>query len=918
MIFFFIIGENHHFHVITSMSALIRHQLPKSNNTAYFCNNCNIPTFRKSTHEKHIATCSGEENSHLPDPEFAKLKFKSFEKELPVPYIFTADIETLQKRNDICSNQWDHTATAIGLKVSNLNNVKDSKYFEYFGKNCIQNFFVCVQREALNVYENCLSSKVAKPIIFTKEDKKKFDKQKSCRICLQDYSLSNNIIKVRHHLHTTGIFISSLCSECNLKIQIREPFIPLWIHNGSKFDFHFLCRHFPKGSTIKVLAKSRETYLSITWKIPLAKSEHQFLNVIFLDSFRFLPSSLEKLVQILPNELLFETKQEVGDSKETNEFFRKNVYPYDYLDTWEKYDLPLPSKDDFFSKLTGKGITNADYEFAVKAYTFFKCKNLKDYTLIYLKFDVCLLADVVINMIRQGISNYNLDPCHYLSAPHYAFDCALKLSKVEIDLFKKGEEDKYEFINNSIRGGISTLGSTRHIKSNNKYMGDKFDPKEIEKYIFYCDKNSLYGSIMLNEMLPISNYEWESIDKLKNHNYFLNHPKNASYSYFLEVDIKYDKKLHDLHKELPFLAENISPPGNKQTKLILNLYHKKKYVLHLSHLQLCIKHGLKIEKIHRALRFNQNNWLRTYIEFNLNKRINSTNSFDKMYYKLQVNSIFGKTLQNNESFIDIKFITQWDYTFDKNKKRLNAQSLIASPRFKSISIFSENLVAIQLTPTKICLNRPKIVGSTILELSKIEMYSFFYDVLLKHYEKNPNNVKLTLTDTDSFLFSIENDHDPFKNFVLKNVEHFDTAAFDRNIFPFMPLVNKDVPGKMKIEFNGQIIDEVIALRPKLYSFILDNKDEHTRAKGINYNAKRTLSHADYLHCYKTNEKKNVTIHEILSKLHNVITKCCEKTALSTADDKRCYLSNNKSLPYGHYAIVKQYNRIENSINTVKN
>lgn len=902
------------------MSALLCHQSSNSQGKAFYCNNCNIPTFRQSTHENHVLNCTGTVNSYLPDSEYATVKFRSFEKELPVPYIFTADIETLQKRMSTSSNTWNHTATAIGLKVSNLNNIKEGKYFEYFGKSCIKDFFVCVEREALKVYKTCLSSKVAKKIIFNREDKKKYDEELYCRICLRKYSSSNNInnvVKVRHHLHYTGKFISSLCNDCNLKLQIREPFIPLWIHNGSKFDFHFLCRNFPKGANIQVLAKSKETYLSIQWKITLPESlndnTHKVLNVIFLDSYRFLPSSLAKLVEILPNELLFETKQEVGDSKETNEFFRKNVYPYDFLDSWEKYNLPLPTEDDFFSKLTGTGITHEDYKFAVKAYTFFKCKNLRDYTLVYLKFDVCLLADVIINMIRRGIKDYLLDPCHYLSAPHYAFDCALKLSNVKIDLFHKGEEDKYEFINKSIRGGISTLGSTRYVKSNNKYMGEKFDSNVIPKYILYCDKNSLYGSIMLNEMLPISNYEWESTDKLQNYNYFLNYPQNANYSYFLEVDIKYDKKLHDLHKELPFLAENICPPGNNQTKLILNLYDKKKYVLHLPHLKLCVKHGLKIEKIHRALKFKQSNWLRTYIEFNLNKRINSTNSFDKMYYKLQVNSIFGKTLQNNESFIDIKFITQWNYTFELNKQRLNAQSLIASPRFKSISIFSENLVAIQLTPTKICLNRPKIVGSAILELSKIKMYSFFYDVLLKHYKKNPNNVKLTLTDTDSFLFSIENDHDPFKNFVLKNVEHFDTASFDKTIFPYMPLMNKDVPGKMKIEFNGQTIDEVIALRPKLYSFILDTKDEHTRAKGINYNAKRILSHADYLQCYKTNEKKNVTIYEILSNLHNVFTKCSEKTALSSADDKRYYLSNNYSLPYGHYAIVKKHERLENSI-----
>lgn len=99
-IFFFYLGENHHFHVITSMSGLLRHQFTNSNRTAYFCNNCNTPTFRKSTHEKHLLKCTGKPNSHLPDAQFATLKFKSFEKELAVPYIMTADIETFQTKSN--------------------------------------------------------------------------------------------------------------------------------------------------------------------------------------------------------------------------------------------------------------------------------------------------------------------------------------------------------------------------------------------------------------------------------------------------------------------------------------------------------------------------------------------------------------------------------------------------------------------------------------------------------------------------------------------------------------------------------------------------------------------------------------------------------------------------------------------------
>lgn len=920
--------------MIKSVAALLRDQTGKRCKGVFLCNVCKNPVFSKAAFDTHTKNCKGKPITTLPERDNSYIRYKHLYKQNPVSFIFTGDIETFQCSQSSEERTKCHTAVSIGLQKTCMFDTTKSEYFEFFGPNCITDFLETVAEQAIHIYDTCLSSKSAVDMIFTAKDLFQYNNELSCKFCGRQYSdplsLSQEVIKVRDHDHNTGRFRSSLCSTCNLNYKIPVPFIPLWFHNGSRYDFHFLAKHFPVGSDVEVLPRTKENYIAMYWRIKLpvgidSNTKDNFtlpthVKIAFLDSFRFLPSSLDTLVTNLPTDCLIETRREMGSHHNIDYFLKKNIYPYEYLDSWVKYDKPLPDKSSFYSHLKGKGISDEEYHFAQKSYKYFKCKSLKDYTLVYMKLDVTLLADVVVNLIRQGLKNYNLDPCHFVSAPSYAYECALKMSQVNLKVFEIGERDKYDFIDKSVRGGISTLGSTRYMKANNKYLNENYDAEKLTKTVLYLDKNSLYGSVMLNNKLPTGDFVWQSQEILKDINYFINFPSEAKYSFFLECSFIYDKKLHNLHKELPFLAESLTPPGSNQKKLILNLYDKNKYILHLEHLKLCVKHGLVLTKIHRALKFKQSNWLHDYISFNLEKRRNATNAFDKMYFKLQINSVFGKTLQRNEDMLDVKFITDWyDSSVNKNKKKNTAQALISSPRFHSISIFNENLVAIQMEPKKIILNRPKFVGSTICELSKVQMYKFFYEVIMKHYENSPEDVKLCLTDTDSFVISIENDKDVYKNFIAPNaVKHFDTSAFNPNVFPFMPLVNKDVPGMMKIEYQDNFIKEIIALRPKLYSFIMIDLKEYCKAKGVNFSAISNIKYSDYMKCYEEKQDKILTLYQILSKLHVVVTKAVNKIALNEGDDKRYYLSSSLSLPYGHYKIKQMHNRIGSDIFPIDN
>ena len=199
-----------------------------------------------------------------------------------------------------------------------------------------------------------------------------------------------------------------------------------------------------------------------------------------------------------------------------------------------------------------------------------KMKNLEDYNNLYNRVDVLLLADVFENFRDICIKNYNLDPAHYYTAPGLAWDAALKVTKVELELLS--DIDILLMVEKGIRGGVSMI-SNRYGKANNKYMGDRFDDKEPSKYITYLDANNLSGSAM-SKPLPTHGFKLMEVCELET---WENH------SCILKVDLEYPRSLHDLHSYYPLAPEQIEV--NKVDKLIPNLWNKKKYVIHYENLK---------------------------------------------------------------------------------------------------------------------------------------------------------------------------------------------------------------------------------------------------------------------------------------------------------------------------------------------
>ena len=235
-----------------------------------------------------------------------------------------------------------------------------------------------------------------------------------------------------------------------------------------------------------------------------------------------------------------------------------------------------------------------------------------------------------------------------------------------------------------------------------------------------------------------------------------------SFSCILEVDLEYPERLHDLHNDYRLAPERVTV--NKVDKLIPNLRNKKKYVVHYENLKLYERLGLKITKIHRGIKFEESAWLKEYIDLNTKLRTEAKNNFEKDFFKLMNNCVFGKTIENIENRVDIKLVE------DKEK----ARTLVAKPNYNHCTIFDEHLLAIHMTKTKIYYNKPVYLGMCILDLSKTLMYDSHYNYIKSKYG---SEAKLLYTDTDSLIYEIGTDD--FYRDIAGDVETwFDTSEFD--------------------------------------------------------------------------------------------------------------------------------------------
>ena len=239
---------------------------------------------------------------------------------------------------------------------------------------------------------------------------------------------------------------------------------------------------------------------------------------------------------------------------------------------------------------------------------------------------------------------------------------------------------------------------------------------------------------------------------------------------------------------------------NGVEKLVPNLYHKRKYVIHIRALAQALEHGLVIEKIHRTIEFKQSAWMKEYIDFNTRLRTAAKNDIEKDFYKLMNNSVFGKTMENIRKHRNIKLVN------DKEEYLKN----VMKPIFKSGTLLGPDVMGCEMGKIKVVMNKPVYLGQAILDLSKTIMYEFHYDYMKRKYRDE--DLTLCYMDTDSLIYSIKTE-DFYKDIADDVEARFDTSGY----IPDRPLpvgLNKKVIGLMKDELGGEIMREFISLRAK--------------------------------------------------------------------------------------------------------
>ena len=379
------------------------------------------------------------------------------------------------------------------------------------------------------------------------------------------------------------------------------------------------------------------------------------------------------------------------------------------MDSWKRFkEESLPDKESFYSKLNKEGLSDEDYAHAQKVWDAFNIKNLGEYHHLYVQSDTALLADVFESLRDKYLEIYELDPAHFVSAPGLAWKACLKKTQVELELLT--DNDMLLMFEEGIRGGMCQA-TYRYAKANNKCMNNH-DKNEESSYLEYLDANNLYGWTT-SQKLPVRNFKWiEKGDISKfNEAFIKNYDENSDKAYIFAVDVKYPEKIRMLHSDLAFLPERIKI--NKCTKLICTIQNEEKYIIHKRALKQAINHGLKLEKVHKIIEFDQEAWLKPYIDINTDLRKQAKNDFEKDIFKLMNKSVFGKTMENVRNHRDIKIVTM-------DKRR----SILASEPNYHISKY---LLIMEMKKTEVKMNKPIYLGQAILDLRKTLMYEFWYD-----------------------------------------------------------------------------------------------------------------------------------------------------------------------------------------------
>jgi len=939
-------GENgkHHYVCITNMSRLVSHRTNHQHAT-HVCNSCLHPFDTQQSYDNHRPYCLKQPAQMIKYPNANKekectLKFRAHRKQYKLPFYLVADFEsflTTPSESEFQSPSHvvnEHQISGFAChRVTHIDEYKTAPIV-YSGDDVMSVFYEHVMKEAREM-SNILGVEV--PMLpLTPQQIADYDEATHCGNCNVPFSGDKN--KVHHHCHVTGNYLFAAFVRCNLQLKqnkrqcvraFKHPeigtneweewygdiqelvdagfdlpdcdqsgseqddadkfFLPVVFHNLTRYDGHFIIKHFDKKYVERRNAANKATYGDVN-VIPLNSEKYVMFEigyVRFLDSYQFLSASLDNLVSGLlksGRENFVNTKKYLEDH---DLVFAKGIYPYSYMTSPEKFkETKLPPIDAFYDSLNDQALDPKDYERAQETWSHFKMHTLKEYHDHYLLLDTLLLADIFENFRNSIMEGHQLDPLHFLTLPSLAWAMALKHTGTELRLIT--DANMYLMIESGMRGGIATI-SNRHAKANNPHVAG-YDQAQPTQYITYLDANNLYGAAQ-SEMLPVGGFKYLTADEVAAFDLMSVTP-DSQLGYILECDLAYPSHLHDTHSDYPLAPEHmlvtkdmLSPYALQllddarswvpTEKLIPNLMNKTKYVVHYRNLQFYVKHNLVVTKIHRIVSFFQRRWLKPWIDVCTRQRMMARSDFEADLAKLQANATFGKTMENVRNRVNVRLIADPD----------KLTKAVSKPSFRQSEIINQDLVMVKAARVKIMLNKPIAVGFAILELSKLIMYEFYYDVMKRKYG---DKCSLLFTDTDSLCMTIQTD-DWYADMQAMQAEldYFDTSNFERDHELFSSK-NHRVLGKFKSETGSLQPVEFVGLKAKMYSLDVCPKKSHIKVKGIKKRfVKKNVRHSDFVAVLQRQQTHTTaTFRNFRSTNHVLETVEMTKLCLDAFDDKR--------------------------------
>jgi hypothetical protein len=762
------------------------------------------------------------------------VSFTKFERQLKIPFVIYVHFEAFRKPTTKSKVSFVHEPCGFGYSVKCLYDSSLSKYEDFYGEECVDVFWKKIEVEANHISEKLKSR--AELSSLNEEQKRLIEKVRRCYFCGEQLQDDRH----EYYYDLTGEFVGVVHKACKLQTKLPD-FIPVVLHNLSKFGAHFLL----KGLNC---SNPREFFFvggDKEAKFGFARSFQNRINLRFIDSRLFMDESIETLGEILSDSKKYSLKKQFPLKEQFNFMKTKNSFPHDHINSFQQFsEVSFPKKDGFYDRLHDEQISDANYRRSEQIWSTFNCRTIGDYFKLYLKSNVLLLQDIFENFRSLCLEKYRLDPAHYFTIASLSWEAMLKYSKLELEVLQ--DKEIIDFIKLNIRGGLLQC-SKRFAKANNQYCPD-YDGNKPSTFIIYLDANNLAGYAM-SQRLPFSKFSWLTEAEIKvvrqNIHKFTG---DDEYGYILEVDLDYPQSLHKLHNDLPFCPQKLKVPlqstdsKDSRSKPVLTLDNKSKYVIHYLNLQQCLENGLVLKNIHRVLKFKQCKWLEPYVAYNTALRGNASNDFEKNLYKLLNNSIYGKTIEKSST------------------------------------------------------DKPFYAGFSILELSKKFIYDFHYNHMLSKYK---DKINLLYTDTDSLVYEIETE-DLYRD--IKSDSKFSKLLDTSNIDSRwgIPPKNKKMLGKMKDEYNGKVIRAFYGVGAKVYCLELEDEVIKKGSSVKTYVKRKYLSQYDYENCVLKDAaiKKKYFITTISD--HNIKTTLTTRTVLSPGDDKRFVLPDKiNTLAWGY-------------------